>query len=399
VNLVWKLLRRHVSLAQLAAFFLANLLGVFVVLLALQFYRDVKPLFTQGDGFLRSDYLIVNKRLSALDVLGGSAQTFSDAEIEELRSQSFCRSLGGFTASRYDVSCRLAVQGMPSFGTDMFFESVPDAFLDVDVRAWSFDEAHPVVPIILPRTYLALYNFGFARSKSLPQLSEGLVGSLGMQVALRGNGLDERFDARVVGFSTRLNTILVPESFMQWSNRRYAPQADAAPTRLIVEVQNPADDAIPRYMDAHGYELEDNKLEAGRTMFFLRVAAGLVLGVGLLISALAFYLLMLSIYLLVQKNADKLCNLLLIGYSPCRVAMPYQLLAVTLNAVVLLLAVIGLWAARRYYLNLLWTMFPRVEDGPLWPTVAVGAVLFLCVSAINVAAIRRRIQLIWKNKD
>ncbi|MBQ2595733.1 MAG: ABC transporter permease, partial [Bacteroidaceae bacterium] len=86
-------------------------------------------------------------------------------------------------------------------------------------------------------------------------------------------------------------------------------------------------------------------------------------------------------------------------YSPCRVAMPYQLLAVALNAVVLLLAVIALWAARRYYLNLLWTMFPRVEDGPLWPTVAVGAVLFLCVSAINVTAIRRRIQLIWKNKD
>lgn len=399
MNLVWKLLRRHVSLSQLAAFFLSNLLGVFVVLLALQFYRDVKPLFTEGDGFLRSDYLILNKRLSALDVLGGSAQTFGEAELDELRRQPFCRSVGAFTASRYDVALRLAVQGMPAMGTDMFFESVPDEFLDVDTRAWTFDADHPAVPIILPRTYLALYNFGFARSKSLPQLSEGLVGSLGMQVVLSGNGREERMVARVVGFSTRLNTILVPDTFMRWSNQRFAPQADAAPTRLIVEVQNPADDAIPRYMDAHGFELEDDKLEAGRTMFFLRVAAGLVLCVGLLISALAFYLLMLSIYLLVEKNAEKLQNLLLIGYSPRRVAMPYVWLAVVLNAAVLLLAVAALWLTRRYYLNLLWTMFPRVEDGPMWPVVAVGLTLFVCVSALNVAAIHGRIQSIWNNKD
>ena len=33
---------------------------------------------------------------------------------------------------------------------------------------------------------------------------------------------------------------------------------------------------------------------------------------------------MLSIYLLLQKNTSKLENLLLIGYSPAKVALPYQ---------------------------------------------------------------------------
>ena len=39
--LVWKLLRQHISIGQLAGFFLANLFGMMIVLLSMQFYKDV----------------------------------------------------------------------------------------------------------------------------------------------------------------------------------------------------------------------------------------------------------------------------------------------------------------------------------------------------------------------
>ena len=58
-----------------------------------------------------------------------------------------------------------------------------------------------------------------------------------------------------------------------------------------------------------------------RQTWFLKVIIGIVLSVGLLISVLSFYILMLSIYLLLQKNTSKLENLLLIGYSPAKVAL------------------------------------------------------------------------------
>lgn len=64
-----------------------------------------------------------------------------------------------------------------------------------------------------------------------------------------------------------------------------------------------------------------------------------MLGVGLFISILSFYILMLSIFLLLQKNTTKLESLLLIGYSPNRVALPYQILTVGLNIIVLILSV------------------------------------------------------------
>ena len=47
--LIWKLLRQHISIGQLAGFFLANLFGMMIVLLSVQFYKDIIPVFTEGD--------------------------------------------------------------------------------------------------------------------------------------------------------------------------------------------------------------------------------------------------------------------------------------------------------------------------------------------------------------
>ena len=153
MRLVWKLLRRHISLPQLAGFFLANLLGMVIVLMSLQFYRDVKPIFSEEDGFIRPDYLILSKRISSLGAIGlGSTNTFSQRDIDELTSQPFAKRVGAFTASQYKVSCSMGIEGLAQIGTEMFFESVPDAFVDVDLTKWHFSPEDGVVPIILPKT-------------------------------------------------------------------------------------------------------------------------------------------------------------------------------------------------------------------------------------------------------
>ncbi len=398
MRLVWKLLRRHISLPQLAGFFLANLLGMVIVLMSLQFYRDVKPIFSEEDGFIRPDYLILSKRISSLGAIGlGSTNTFSQRDIDELASQPFAKRVGAFTASQYKVSCSMGIEGLAQIGTEMFFESVPDAFVDVDLTKWHFSPEVGVVPIILPKTYLAIYNFGFAQSQNLPKLSEGVIGMVEMTISMRGNGLNEYIKGRVIGFSSRLNTILAPESFVRWSNERYAPDAEDEPSRIILEVSNPADDAIVHYINEKGYEMEDDKLDAGRMTFFLRLVAGIVMLVGLLISLLSFYILMLSIYLLVEKNTEKMRTLLLIGYSPAKVALPYQLLTIGMNAAVLLLAVGGLCILRSLYMQRLWSVFPQISEESILPAIVLGFMLFVIVSLANAAIIRRRINIIWKN--
>lgn len=388
MKLIWKLLRRHVSVGQFVGFFFANLLGMLIVLLSLQFYQDIIPAFSGEDGVMKNTYVIISKHIAAISGIKGEAQSFTDADIRELEEQAFTRRVGAFTASQYQVYGSLSMGGS-GMGTDMFFESVPDAFVDVK---WPANLPTDEVPIILPRSYLALYNFGFAQTKNLPKLSEGVVSMIAMDVRLRGEGGAERqLKGRVVGFSTRLNTVLVPESFMRQSNSELAPHAQAKPTRLIVEVVNPADDAIASFIQEKGYELEDNSLDAGRATYFLKIVAAIVMAVGLLISALSFYILMLSIYLLVQKNADKLQNLRLIGYSPARVSLPYQLLTIGMNACVLLLALVLVFWIRGRYLERLWQMFPTLQEGATGTTILLGIILFLLVSLLNIIAIRRKI--------
>ena len=391
MKLVWKLLKQHISVGQFVGFFFANLCGMLIILLSVQFYRDVKPAFEHEEGFLSGDYLIVSKRISLLNSLSGP-QTFSPEEIDKIRGQKFCRSVGNFTPTQFQVRATLNISQVPMMSTEMFFESVPDEFVDVKSDEWKFTPESEEVPIILPKSYLALYNFGFAQSQSLPQITESLVSRVPLQLTFSGL-LTENFSGRVIGFSDRLNTILAPESFVKWANARYAPTSLAGSTRLIVKVDNPADDSIMKYFDAAGYDVADNKLDTGRAMYFLRLISGIVIAIGLIISALSFYILMLSIFLLVQKNARKIQNLLLIGYSPKRVALPYQMLSLGLNLSVFLLSIIILIVARHLYLPSLSQIFSNLEDDGVGVTILVGFVLFLIVSVMNFVVVKRKVKL------
>lgn len=388
--MLWKLLRQHISVAQLAGFFIANLCGMVIVMLGIQFYNDVSPVFTQEDSFIKKDYIVVTKKVSTLGSIAGKNGTFSDYEVDDLKSQPFTVEVGAFQPSQFKVSAGISFGGM-DISTAMFLESVPDGFVDVRADAWHYADGQSEIPIIIPRNYLNLYNFGFARSRNLPQLSEGMVGLVSLNLYISGNGRRDIKKGRIVGFSNRLNTILVPESFMNSANAEYGGNKEWEPSRLIIEVDNPADDRIAQYFNDNGYETEDSKLDAGKMTWFLKVAVGVVMSVGLAISMLAFYILLLSIYLLLQKNTDKLENLILIGYSTARVAMPYQVLTVAINFIVLVLSVIILVIARSMYTDVLSDIISGTDDVSIAQACVCGVILFLIVSVYNVIAIRRKI--------
>ena len=186
MSLVWKLMRRHISLGQLAGFFFANLCGMVIVLLSIQFYQDVAPVFTEGDSFMKKDYIIVSKKVSTLGSLVGKSSSFSRNEIEEIEDQPFTKGVGEFTPSAFHVSAGVGMEQVGlHLSTAMFFESVPDKYVDVNLKDWHFEPGQNEVPIIIPRNYLNLYNFGFAQSRSLPQISEGVINMVNLDVHVK----------------------------------------------------------------------------------------------------------------------------------------------------------------------------------------------------------------------
>lgn len=336
------------------------------------------------------------KHVSTMRTLTGKAPTFSEKDIAEVGQQPFVSNVGSFTPSLFSVvavlgSERLGVQ----FSTEMFFESVPDDFMDIDLYRWKWESGANDVPIVLPRNYLNLYNFGFASSQGLPALSEDLVSMVKIRFYLRGTAGQKELTGHVVAFSKKLNTILVPQKFMDEMNATLSPDRQPKPSRLIVTVSNPTDEKIAEFLASKGYETEANDTEAARTAHFLRIIISIVLAIGLIISVLSFYVLLLSIFLLLQKNTEKIDNLLLIGYSPQAVARPYHLLTISLNTLVLVLSVVIVLLLRGYYLPLFGQLYPSYSAASLTPMLLTGLGLYLLVALLNYIAIRRKVQNVW----
>lgn len=399
MNLVWKLLRQHISLSQFAGFAFANLFGLLIVLLGYQFYVDVAPVFTGEDSFMKSNYIIVEKKVGTGNTLSGRSNAFSAQDVSEMKNAHFTNKLGAFTSTQYTVTACMGISGTNILNSEIFLESIPDNFVDAPKGTWSYKPGDKVVPVILPRSYIAMYNFGFAQSRSLPKISDGLVGMIDFDIFVQGSNGNGSFKGKVIGFSSRVSSILVPQAFMDWSNKLYAPGKSVDPTRLILDPDASKTELMTSYFDRHGFEVEDDKLNAEKTTYFLRFLVSMVMVVGLVISVLSFYILMLSIYLLVQKNSTKLENLLLIGYSPQQVARPYQLLTISLNFGVLVIALIAIFFVRDYYIGVISALFPNIDTGTMLPSLVLGLLLLVLVSMCNILAIHRKISAIWKRKE
>jgi hypothetical protein len=385
--MVWKLLKKNISAGQIFGYAIANLVGLAIVLCAIRFYGDVQSAFESEDSFVNKDYIIISKQVSTINTLGiGGSTTFDEREVSRLRSQPWVREVGEFTAANFSVQMSIDFSGN-GMSTFLFFESIPDNFLDIAPDDWKFDPQNPVVPVIMSKDYLALYNFGFAASRGLPQLSESLIGNVPLSVQLSGNGNNATLPARIVGFSSRLNTIAVPQDFMDWANEQFSASELPDPSRLIVEVNTPGDPDIERYMSRNGYEIAGDKADNSKASYFLTVVTSIVVAIGAIISVLAFFILMLSIYLLLQKNRQKLHDLMLLGYAPSQVARPYFMLVMIVNGTVLVLSEIIMMLGASWWQPRLQEI--GVASGSVLPAAITGVVIILFVTTLNIIAISR----------
>ena len=393
-SLLSKLLRKNVSSMQLGGSAIANLIGLIIVGIALQFYLDLRPIFNDEESFVKSDYLVVTRKVTGMDALMGGSE-ISEAEVADIEAQPWVRRVGRFTASDYEVRAAVALGSSgAAMTTQLFFESIPAEFLDVNSAEWRFDERNPVIPVIVSKDYLSLYNFGFAAAQGMPKISEGMAGMIPLQFTISGNGLSQSFRGRIVGFSARVNTILVPEEFMHWSNSRFGSGSAAGASRLIVEVNAPGDIKIEQYIADHNFEVAGDKANSNKAGYLFTIAVSVVAAVGVLISLLSFFVLILSIMLLLQKNTKKLQDLLQLGYTPMQVSGYYIRLVLRVNDAVLILALVLIFVARLIYLPMLEPLGIEAASTALTIVAVIGLVALITIG--NAVAIMRHVNKLWR---
>lgn len=393
-NLVGRLLSRNISKTQLAGFVLSNFIGLAIVITGIQFYADVRSIWSKEDSFIKRDYLVVNKKVTASNTLGSAKASFSAGEIADVERQPWARKVGKFDNTDYSLNAYMD-QGGRGMSTSMFFESIPDEFIDVESSSWRYGEGDSTVPVIISKDYLTLYNFGFANSAGMPQLTEGMLGSIPLQLRIASHDGTRRLtlNARVVGFSNRLNTILVPQEFMDWSNREFGDSdrtSEKMPSRLIIDVSSPGDVAIEEYLESHDMETAGEK-GASQAAYFLNLVAGLVVGIGAVITVLSFFILLLSVALLMQKNREKLHLLIMQGLDLNRIGRPYEKLTLTVSVLSFVLAIVAMLIFRNIYIR----GVEGINDGEnagVWLSLVCGAVLTVLTLIFNIVAIRRKVR-------
>ncbi|MDR0420990.1 MAG: ABC transporter permease [Prevotellaceae bacterium] len=394
MTLMWKLLKKNLSIPQLAGYVFAGFTGLSIILFGIQFYADTKPLYSSNDSFLKPDFLVINKKVSTLSNLSPASNTFSEKDVDDIKQQPFVKKIGFFTSSKFGIRASVSSSAFGRFYTEMFFESVPDDFIDVQSEKWTWTDEQSDIPIILPRTYLTLYNFGFAQSQGLPQVSENLVEKIKLTVTIYGNGKSKNFDARIAGFSDKLNTILAPESFLKYANAEYGHENEktSKPSRILVETYNPSDPLIAKYFGEKNYEIADYRGNTGKAAYFLRLVIITVLIIGLIITLLAVSLMLLSISLLIYKNREKLENLILLGYSRSTVAKPYQMLGLLLTVFIFALAFVTVLIIRNFYIEKIFILFDSASIGStLIFTFSAGFAILFVICFANALWIRKKV--------
>ena len=385
IRLLFKLLRQNISLWQTVGFVIANLIGGAIVLVGMQAYQDFDRFVKKENGLLSEGYVVVTKpvnTLSTISSLVGVKPVFRTNEIEELRQHPNVSDVGVFSSANFRIRGSFSL-GDLGISTDLFMESVPDRFIDVKFKSpseWHASVDGNFVPVIIPRKYLNIYNYGYAATKGLPQLAEGLTSAFPIVMNVAGNGQRQSYNARIVGYTDRLNTILVPDSFLKEANGRFASTSNEAPSRLIVTVSSgKGKNDFLDFLAQKGYRIEGDT-ESLKLQTLVNGILWVVIGIGGIVSVLAFSLLLISILLLIEKNKEKFINLYSMGYSIPQIARPYTMLVAMVDGIVWFIAIVLVSFVYPRLFAFISVISPDLQLAslfPLWLVAVAFALVFI----------------------
>ena len=292
--MIARLILRTQKTWQLILAIIGSLFGLTLLLFSTQVYLDINGIINSNKELINPQYLIINKQVSIFNTFTKVSPDFSEENIAELKKVKTVINIAGFKASTFSASAFINNDehtSLPALSTDLFFESIPNEYLDVKPENWKWGKDDDIVPIIIPADYLNLYNFGFAPSQHLPQVSKGSIGMVTFNIRIKGKDTTAILKGQIAGFSNRINTILVPEQFMDYANKTFGDNETKRPSRLIVVSNDPTSTELSKYLSTKGYETNTESLKSGKLNSLLKMLLIIVTIVGIVIiflSLLAF---------------------------------------------------------------------------------------------------------------
>src|SRR5688572_9986233 len=332
------------------------------------------------------DFISITKKVTNETMGQPDKNVFYPKDIEEIKGKPFITNVAPLEANRFRV--QMSAGQVLAFKTDLFLESIEDEFLDTLPSNFRWEEGQPKVPVIISSDYLEAYNV-FAPSQGLPQVSPETATNIPVVMTVSGNGQRTDFYGSIVAFSDRINSVIVPKSFLDWANKTYGESNSLGYGRLYIKTQDANNPDLLTFLDAKGYNVNKDKTRFGRTK---QVMQGIFSGLGvfgLLVVIMALMLFSFYLQLVIARSKENLQLLLLIGYSPLwlskNVSKRFIPIYILIVLAALLLTQAMQWAFHRL------VMYNREElDTPVhWSVVALAIVLIALSAVTNYRLVKK----------
>jgi hypothetical protein len=351
-------------------------IGVLLLLCSLQMFINIQQLLTRNS--IRkngSDFVSIAKNITNENM--GKDNRFSSADIAELKAQPFIEDAAPLIPNLFRVQA--SAGQMVNFSSDIFIEALNNNFIDTVPPTFTWVENQPTLPVIFSSEFLEMYNV-FAPSWELPQLSPATATNVAISLHCEGKLGERIFIARIVAFSDRVNSILVPENFLEWANKTLEGQDSTKSSRVFIKTKDANNSDLLKFLDQKDYRVNKDKTMFGRSKQILQ---GIITGLGvfgLLVILLALMLFSFYLQLVIARSKDNLQLLLTLGYSPAWLSknMAKQFMPVYIFVVLtgLALTQVMQWSFHHF------VMYDRPELSSFVDWVVIAAAILLIILSI-----------------
>jgi ABC-type antimicrobial peptide transport system permease subunit len=364
-------------------------IAALLLLVAVQMQSDFSELL-QGkqNKDTNTQYLVINRQLNNNNLNSGGLR---EEELEALKKLPEVSAVGIIQPGYFKASLSSTSDRFP-FYTDVSFETVSSDFLDEIPEHWTWQEKDEYVPIIVPSLYLDLYNFQFALAQQLPQLTPEVVKMIFFNIRIQGPNGEVVLKGKVAGFSDRIQSMLVPQEFMQWCNARFAQGEKRNPSRILIKTKDATSPVLNQFLEKNQLQADKEKTRFSKYREIVNWIAGISGLSGLLMLIFAALVLSLFIQLNIVSKQDEIRLLIQLGASPQQMIGFLMKKFFPPNAIIVLIA-LGLVAILQY---LLFGWLQKKAIGvsawisPL--TLLAALLLILLMGVINRIAIRRSVK-------
>jgi len=313
-SLLKKIIKTSAGKTKFIMAFVGLSVALLLILLAIQIQANYNQLLHgKSNTDSTANFLVINKVVNNNTV---NATILSDEVLTKLKKQPFIDAVGNISGGRFKASIESLINSFP-FYTDIAFESVQNDFIDVNSKDWNWNEESNFIPMIIPNMFLDIYNFQFSISQGYPQITPDALKMMNFKVNLYNtNGQVQSYIGRIVGFSDRISSVLVPQSFMNWANEKFGNNKTTNPGRVVIRTKDPGNPALVQFLKDNGLTTDADKTRFSKYRQIVNVIVNVSWVSGAVMLLFALLVFTLFIQLTIASCKDEIQLLITLGSSP-----------------------------------------------------------------------------------